>query len=111
MQFARATEVVEPVSDVRVLLNLQQGDPAADGMDRTRRHEEEVPTAGSPPVHIFLDRPAERRLAQLLRRKAMLQPEPDYCIRFRVCDVPALGLSAREATRARLLVVRMDLDR
>src|SRR5260221_12000861 len=104
MQLAWAAVVVEPIGDVGVLLELQERNAAADRVDRTRRHHEEVSGANRPPVHQLLDRAIERSGAELGRRNGVLQSETEGRAGFRVEDVPALALAFVQAARARRLV-------
>jgi len=68
VQLARAAVVIEAVGDVHVLLEFEQGEPAADCVDRARRDEDEIAGADRAPVDQLLDRPVACGGAELVAR-------------------------------------------
>src|SRR5690348_17976880 len=77
VQLARTPVIVQPISDVGVLLELQQRDAGADGMDRPGGNEEKIAGGDRTPIDELLDRAVERGAAQLLGRNLALEPETD----------------------------------
>ena len=76
MQLARAAVVVEPVGDVRVLLDLDERAAAADRVDGVRRDVEEVARRDRVPVEHVLDRAVERGGAHRFGVDRALNPTP-----------------------------------
>ena len=94
MELAGSAVIVEPVGEVEILLDLDQRDAAADGVDRAGGRIEDVALAHRPPVEQPLDAAVERGGAQRVARDLAGQPEPDHGARLGVDHEPGLVLAA-----------------
>ena len=111
MELARAAVIVEPVGEVDILLDLDQRDAAADGVDRAGGRIEEVALRRRPPIEQAFDAAVERGLAERRPGNFAGQAEPDHGVRLGVDHVPGFVLAAGIASGAGGRVVRVDLDR
>ena len=112
MQFARAAVVVEAIGHVAVLLDLDQADAGADGVDRPRRDVEEIARFDPVPFEQVLDPAIERSGTQFLLAHRFAQADAKPRVAVSRDDQPAFFL-ARPAQPGgfRLVVVGMELDR
>lgn len=112
MQFARAAIIIQPVSDIAVLLHFEQADSAADRVHRVGRNVEEVSSGPFMPGQHALDGSMERRGSHRLGIDRFAEtrgdPRPGLCVE----DQPALLLALpTDALCLCLCVVGMGLDR
>ena len=111
MQFARSSIVVEPVGDVFILLHLDQGDAAADGVDRAGGYVVEASASDRLPVDHLFDRSVERGGPKGVGADFARQADAEARIPFRLQHMPAFGFAASKPPSLRLSVIGMDLDR
>ena len=103
------TEVVEPVSDIRRLLYLEEQAAGTDGVDLTCREVKDIPPLGVVAVDVVHHSIALDQLSQLLRVRLPRPAGADGGIRSRVEEVPHLRLASRVLLLAGVVVVGMDL--
>jgi hypothetical protein len=111
VQLTGTAVVVEPIGDIRILLQLEQGQAAADGMDGSRRHQEEIAAGCRTPIDQLLDLSIEGGEPQFLPGYLTPKAEPDDRAGFGIEHVPTFRLAARHSAGTSLLIVRMDLNR
>jgi tRNA-specific 2-thiouridylase len=108
VQFARTAVIIQPVGDIAVLLDFDQANAGADGVDRAGGNVEEIARSRRMPFEQVLDGAIERGGAHRLRTQwfdeADPQPRAGFCARHQ----PAFLLAAPAKG---LRVGRMDLDR
>ena len=111
MQFTVAAVIVEPVGQIDILLDLDQRQPAADGMDGAGRRIDEVAGFDRLPVEQMLDRAVQRSSAQFVLAHRLFGAERDGRAGLSGKDQPRLVLAARIARALRLGVGGVDLHR
>src|SRR3990167_5319340 len=109
VKFARPSVVIKPVSNVAVLLKLDQRDTGADRVDGPGRNVEEVSGPHFVPCQQLLDRTVDSRRPELPRAKRGIETDRYARVRLRIENIPAL-LLARHSGRC-LSGTRVDLDR
>src|SRR5258708_36040366 len=103
MQLARAAIIVQPVGDVGILLDLAEGDPGADGVNRARWNEVGLARTNRNPAQPLLDLSAQRRRPQRFFADRPREAEGDTRSLLRPQNVPHFRLADAA------LAVRMDL--
>src|SRR3954467_10180892 len=111
MQRAIPPVIVEARGDVARLLDLDQRQPRADGMDRPRRHRKEIALPRLDPVEPVLDRAVRRGRSQVRLAHSVLEAESELRPRLGGDHIPAFALAVGEAAGAGVGVVGVDLDR
>ena len=109
MKLARASEIVEAVGDVAILLHFEEDQPASDRMDSARGRIESVALLHLSPVEHAHDRSVERCGAQLFRRGRAVESHADARAGLRIEHDPRLVLSARMSGLPGRGIVRMHL--
>ena len=105
-----APVVVQPVRDVRVLLDLAKNHSSAGGMHRAGRYENAVALACANPAHAAFDAAVGRLPLELLRIQGGVESETEKRFRFSGDYVPQLCLARLPLGHPRSTVVRMHLD-
>src|SRR5207237_2998559 len=111
VQFAETPVIEQPIRDIRILLKLQQRDARTNRMNGAGRNEVKLARGNAVPVDKLFDCAVSCRDAHLFGRKLIGQSQSKRRCWLSIENVPALALAASEAALARLLVVRVDLDR
>src|SRR3546814_9007970 len=75
MQLARTSVIIKPISDVAVLLNLDQRDSCADRVDCPGRKVEKVSGPHFVPCQQLLDRAVDGRRPELPRVKRTIETD------------------------------------
>src|SRR5438876_566128 len=94
VKLARASVIVKSVGHVRILLELEQRDPAADRMDGARRDEVEIAGLDGAPGHKAFDRSVECGATEILAGDLALQTKAKRRAGLGLEDEPALTLAA-----------------
>src|SRR5579863_735193 len=105
MKLARAAVIVEPISDVGMLLDFAQREAAADGVDRAGRDEERIACFHLYPVEQSFDLTADRNFAQSLGADGFAETDGETRTRFGAHHTPHLSLAARILLRGGEIVV------
>jgi hypothetical protein len=111
LKLAVAAIIVEPVGEVDILLDLDQGQPRPERMDGARRRVEEVARRGFAPVNQLFEAPVDGGGAKLGPSDFPFQPEPEPRSGLGLEHDPRLVLASAMPRRTRRFVVGMDLDR
>ena len=111
MKFARTAIIIQPISDVGILLHLDQSDARADRMDGSCRDVKEIPRPHRFPVHQLLNLARKRRGTQFVSRHRLQCAHAEYCTGLCINDIPAFLLARRQAALLRLRIGRMHLNR
>ena len=110
MQFALPAMIEQAIGRVAALLDLGDDQPAANGMDRARRHEDGLAGLDVAPGDQILDRAVDRRGAQVAQVDLLLQAECYPRLIVRSQNIPGFRLAIRQPRRLRSRVTRVDLD-
>ena len=108
---AEAAVVVDAVRRVGILLNLADDDALADGVQRARGDEKDIPLVNGYLVADLEQRVIGDALLEFLLRDAVLEAIDQRGARLAVDDVPHLRLAVLPLDAHRVIVVRMDLHR